>query len=267
MAGLSIITVNYNNYQGLQKTIESIINQTFTEFEYIVIDGGSEDGSKKLIEKNAQALGYWESEKDNGIYHAMNKGIRVAKGDYIFFLNSGDELVNPTILSSIMPYLDGTDIVYGNLIIREKDKDWEKKYPSNPTFTYFFNDSIPHSGGGFIKKSLFDKLGLYDESLKIIADWKFYLGAICFHNSTTKYIDKAVGVFDFNGISSKLENGELLLFEKQKVLQNEYPRFFDIYKELNRLQIIEQEYGLLVNSRVIRAWNKIKRILRKPTSK
>ncbi len=87
---LSIITVNLNNKDGLQKTIDSVISQTFKDFEWIVIDGGSTDGSKELIEKYSDYISYWVSEPDKGIYNAMNKGIKVAKGDYLEFLNSGD---------------------------------------------------------------------------------------------------------------------------------------------------------------------------------
>ena len=87
---LSIITINYNNREGLKKTINSVINQTFRDFEYILIDGGSEDGSKEIILQHEAQFSYWRSEKDHGIYNAMNKGILAAKGDYLLFLNSGD---------------------------------------------------------------------------------------------------------------------------------------------------------------------------------
>jgi glycosyltransferase involved in cell wall biosynthesis len=90
---LSIITVNLNNIGGLQKTFESVFNQLFSDYEYIVIDGGSTDGSVDIIAQNAIKISYWISERDNGIYHAMNKGIQVSKGEYILFLNSGDSLL------------------------------------------------------------------------------------------------------------------------------------------------------------------------------
>ncbi|MDR2910496.1 MAG: glycosyltransferase [Bacteroidales bacterium] len=91
---LSIITINLNNVAGLQKTIESVVKQTFTDYEYIVIDGGSTDGSADIIKQHANKITYWVSEPDKGIYNAMNKGIRVAKGEYCLFLNSGDWLIN-----------------------------------------------------------------------------------------------------------------------------------------------------------------------------
>ena len=99
---LSIITINFNNKDGLKRTIESVISQKFQEFEWIIIDGGSSDGSKLLIEEvarnNKKLVSYWCSEPDGGIYPAMNKGIDKAKGEYILFLNSGDTLHNKNVL-------------------------------------------------------------------------------------------------------------------------------------------------------------------------
>src|SRR5690242_21925905 len=95
---LSIITVNFNNAAGLQRTMDSAFHQTFTDYEYVIIDGGSTDGSKDLIKNHANKLVYWVSEKDNGVYQAMNKGIVRAKGDYLLFLNSGDYLLHERIL-------------------------------------------------------------------------------------------------------------------------------------------------------------------------
>ena len=120
---LSIITVNLNNRDGLQKTIDSVICQTFRDFEWIVIDGGSTDGSKELIEQYADHFAYWVSEPDKGIYNAMNKGIKVAKGEYLQFLNSGDSLWNETTLQGVVPFFSGTtDIFYGDVAIMKEDK-------------------------------------------------------------------------------------------------------------------------------------------------
>ena len=110
---LSIITVNLNNMEGLQKTCDSIISQTFKNFEWIVIDGGSADGSKELIEEYGSNISYWVSEPDKGIYNAMNKGIKVAKGEYLYFLNSGDYLFDSNALSDVFLDNPKEDIVYG----------------------------------------------------------------------------------------------------------------------------------------------------------
>ena len=112
---LSIITVNLNNRDGLLRTIESVISQTFKDFEWIVIDGGSTDGSKELIEQYADHFAYWVSEPDTGIYNAMNKGIKMAKGEYMQFLNSGDFLRSSTILYDVFSIMPKADIIYGNI--------------------------------------------------------------------------------------------------------------------------------------------------------
>ena len=98
---LSIITVNRNNAGGLKKTIDSVTAQTYTGFEFIIIDGASEDDSPRIIREHAGRLSYWISEPDNGTYDAMNKGIRAATGEYCLFLNSGDFLIHPGVLEEI----------------------------------------------------------------------------------------------------------------------------------------------------------------------
>ena len=95
---LSIITINFNNKAGLERTITSVFQQDFKDFEFIVIDGGSTDGGKELIESNKQHFSYWVSEADKGIYNAMNKGIKMSKGKYVAFLNSDDWFNNNTLL-------------------------------------------------------------------------------------------------------------------------------------------------------------------------
>lgn len=255
MPKLSIITINSNNATGLQKTMESVFSQSFADYEYIVIDGGSTDGSKEIIENHADKLSYWVSEKDKGIYHAMNKGITNANGEYLLFLNSGDFYIEKEVLSNIMRQISGSDIIYGNLIIKEAHQEWLKEYPSKLTFNYFYNDSIPHSGAAFIKLNLFKKIGYYDETLKITSDWKFYLKALFIYNASYKYINETISVFPYDGISSKIENRSLLQQEKQLILNNE---FAFIVKLLEELKIEKDKNNLLTNSRVIKAYFSIK---------
>ena len=115
MKTFSIITINYNNKDGLLKTIESVLCQTYKDFEFIVIDGGSTDGSREIIEKYAGHIDYWVSEPDKGIYNAMNKGIKVAHGDYLNFMNSGDYFYNENVLNDTLAYLND-DIVSGRSV-------------------------------------------------------------------------------------------------------------------------------------------------------
>ena len=145
----SIITVNYNNKEGLRKTIESVIHQTFNDYEYIIIDGGSTDGSVDIIKEYNDKISYWISEKDKGIYNAMNKGIRVSTGDYLLFLNSGDHLSENNVLEKVFPYLDGTDFVYGNewkINDRHKgNRPYEAVYPNKLDESFFYENIITTS--------------------------------------------------------------------------------------------------------------------------
>ncbi|MGK0446280.1 MAG: glycosyltransferase involved in cell wall biosynthesis [Polaribacter sp.] len=220
---LSIITINYNNISGLRKTIESVVNQTSLEFEYIVIDGASTDGSVEIIKDYKEKITYWISEPDTGIYDAMNKGIHAAKGTYCQFLNSGDYLVTPNVTGRMLFNLPDSSIVIGNMlkkltsgkILRDKGIGNKK-----PTFLTFYKGTLNHSCA-YIKRSLFDKYGYYDENLKIVSDWKFYLIAVGLNNEGVAYKDIDVTYFDMDGISNS--NSTLVLKERKIVLEKLLP--------------------------------------------
>ena len=194
---ISIITINYNNCEGLIKTIKSVINQTFHDIEYIIIDGGSKDGSVDIIQEYADKIDYWISERDKGIYHAMNKGAAAAHGEYTLFLNSGDELCNPYVINQAIPSSWTADFVSGNVIT---DKSNKLTSPYEVTMEYFIKGSLPHPST-FIRRSLFD-LRAYDERYKISGDWDFFLYHLIKNNSSYQHIDIDVSLFDTSGISS-----------------------------------------------------------------
>lgn len=198
---LSIITVNLNNHRGLQKTMNSILSQTSKNYEWIVIDGGSTDGSKELIEQNAEYITYWVSEPDRGIYHAMNKGIKVAKGEYLLFLNSGDYLASNTILTDVFKNITGEDIVYGYLKKSTDGKIVDCLSKEGISLLDLWHNIIPHQSS-FFKSSLFDRFGLYDETLHIVADWVFYTNAIMYGNCSVKFLPIVISVYEGGGVSS-----------------------------------------------------------------
>jgi glycosyltransferase involved in cell wall biosynthesis len=232
MPKLSIITVNLNNAKGLQRTMDSVFQQTFTDYEYIIMDGGSTDGSKSLIENHANKLVYWVSKKDKGIYNAMNKGIAEAKGEYLLFLNSGDHLKESTILQELSASMDGTGIIYGNtFLIESETKSWIGHHPPELTFSFFVDGTLPQSAS-FIKRSVFDTVGSFDEDLIICSDWKFFLNAICRHNVSYKHEEKVISVFYLDGISSTGNSKAIIEKEKSSVLQKEYPIFLKMSDEL-----------------------------------
>lgn len=239
MHKLSIITVNLNNANGLRKTIQSVINQTSDNFEYLVIDGGSNDGSVDVIKQYADRIAYWVSEKDKGIYNAMNKGIRHATGDYCQFINSGDYLVNETVIERMIAALPDCSILYGNMLkLLPNRKIYRDRGPAGRpvTFLTFYRGTLNHSPA-YIKRSLFKKFGYYDESLKIVSDWKFYLIAVGLNNEPVAYRDVDVTIFDMNGISNI--NNKIEKFERRKVLESLIPT--NILKDYdNNWFLIEQ---------------------------
>lgn len=224
---LSIITINLNNANGLIKTFESVLNQKCFDFEYILIDGSSIDRSIEFIKNfendNSQINFKWISEPDSGIYNAMNKGIGMSSGDYIQFLNSGDQFASSQVLEVIIPLLNNkVDILYGNMIkpINKKIKIDKGFAGKTITFMDFYNGTLNHSPT-FIKKTLFDNFGLYNENLKIVSDWKWFMDAIIFNNITPKYIDINITIFDMTGISNS--NPEIERIERETVLLEKLP--------------------------------------------
>ncbi|MDR0864809.1 MAG: glycosyltransferase [Candidatus Symbiothrix sp.] len=236
---LSIITINLNNQDGLRKTIESVVSQSFTDFEYIVIDGGSTDGSIEIIKQYQEKITYWVSEPDKGIYNAMNKGILQAKGEYCLFLNSGDYLYNSKVLQLFFDNEVKEDIVYGK-IANHID------YPSKLRFSFMLAWSLPHPAG-FIKRDLFGKIGLYEESNKIISDWAFFMLAIYVYQCSYKHIPIIISVFDRGGISSSADAPQIIASEKKKFLTKYFPLFIEDYQE--RASAID-ELNLIKHSRI-----------------
>lgn len=213
---LSIITINYNNRDGLRKTIESVVNQTWQEFEYIVIDGGSADGSVEVIKEYAERIDYWVSEPDKGIYDAMNKGIDKATGEYCLFMNSADIIYQPTTLENVHQELDGTDIISGRLLF---EHGYHMIPPQQVTAKFFFTSTLPHQAT-FISRALF-KFGKYDCNYRIVSDWKFWIESLIYNNCSYKTISTIIALFDNSGISST--NEDLRIQEQHRVLNSMYP--------------------------------------------
>lgn len=228
MFKLSIITINRNNAAGLEKTLLSINAQTCRDFEHIIIDGASDDGSVDVIKKYDDGCveRRWISEPDKGIYNAMNKGIRMAKGEFLQFLNSGDTLATKDVVEKMLQGLEQCNyptIFYGNML---KDNMKGKILRdrcfagADITFLGFYVGTLNHSPA-YISRQLFDKYGLYDENLKIVSDWKWYLLAIILGGEKPVYSDIDVTVFDMNGIS---ETNKLLdKAEREQVLKDLIP--------------------------------------------
>lgn len=226
---LIIVTINRNNAAGLEKTLRSVASQTFKEFEYIVIDGASTDGSVDVIKKYESQFAQlrWVSEPDAGIYNAMNKGIRMASGDYIQILNSADCLAAPDVTERMLAALEKADnpsILYGNMVKCFPDgrKIVDKCFAGQEiTMLGMFTGTLNHDPA-YIRRDLFEKYGYYDESLKIVSDWKWYLQAIILGSEKPQYVDIDVTLFDMTGISET--NKDLDKEERKKVLEQLFPK-------------------------------------------
>lgn len=228
---ISIITINYNNANGLKETIQSVANQTCNSIEYIVIDGASTDGSDEVISDFKNHITIAIIEPDTGIYNAMNKGIKNATGDYLLFLNSGDILFQADSIEKALEHSLNCDLVSGNMLYDNKGvkKDW---IPADKLdFALFYHDSIPHPST-FIKKTLFDLVGYYDETLSIVSDWKFFFLAYCKFNCSYKHIDVLVAEFREGGISSNSASRPILIKEREDVIEQNFSAFVPYYEEL-----------------------------------
>lgn len=216
----SVITINYNDREGLLKTIDSVIKQSFVDYEYIVIDGGSTDGSKEVLERNTSHINHWISEKDNGIYHAMNKGVAYASGSYCIFMNSGDCFYSNDVLERVASLEVRDDIFVGDVISSIDGKVIPTRPTRDISLYHLYSVSIPHQAS-FIRTSLLKKYP-YDESLKITSDWKFFLQTIIIDNCSFRYVDVVVAEYDQSGIST--QNPEIMRSEKDEILSSMIPR-------------------------------------------
>jgi len=246
---LSIITINLNNLAGLQKTVESVLSQSWREFEYIIIDGASTDESAEYLMGLSDPLIMKVSEPDHGIYDAMNKGIDRATGDYLLFLNSGDYLVNERILEKVQRGLTSEDIVYGDLIqVLNNGKSNSKIFPDKPGSFFVYEQSLPHPAA-FIKRDLFNRIGKFDINSRITADWQFFMKALFEFGCTSKHLNFAVTIYPMDGISSQADNLEIMEREKYQFLQK-HPQVLqpDFFRSLNEGR---QIFRFLAKSRII----------------
>ena len=215
---VSIVTINFNNREGLQKTIESVVNQSYKGIDYIVIDGGSVDGSVDIIRQYEESISYWVSEPDKGIYNAMNKGIAHASGDYCLFLNSGDSLHDSTVIENVISLLVG-DLVIGQVMIMpERRVAWADVIFPLTLYDFVEGGPVPHQGT-FIKRTLFDEES-YDEQYKIVSDWKFFMNQVVFKQCAVTPIQLTVSDFESGGISSDRYACDL---EREAVLKELLP--------------------------------------------
>jgi len=220
---ISIITVVLNGEKTIERTIKSVINQSYSNYELIVIDGGSSDGTINILKKYNKNISFWMSKKDKGIYHAMNKGIKKSSGKIIGILNSDDYYLK-NALKTVNTYFNkfqNIEFLFGSV---KKNRIMSGFYPEK--ISYRFNIYPGHSSGFFIKKKTHKKVGLYNTKFKYSADLDLIYKLIVKHkiNGMSTKKNEVTGVFSMQGISNKsgfivkiMEEARVRLHNKQNL--------------------------------------------------
>lgn len=236
---ISIITVVYNNVSQIKKTIDSVLEQTYNDIEYIIIDGDSTDGSVEIINTYSTQLAYWECEKDNGIYHAMNKGWKRATGDYCLFLNSGDYLYDARVIEKVVQKIEENpaDIIFGNLFAFDEDKNFVSSFKEPVSLYYFQHSFIPHPAT-FTRTSLLRKVNGFYEQYKIISDWAFFVNSYLI-GSTFKHINVTITSFYMKGSSS---NQNIAIKDNLDLFNNEFKFLAEDFKNFERLRHFDTSF-------------------------
>lgn len=234
---ISVITVSYNAVLTIEQTILSVINQTYLNIEYIIIDGGSTDGTVNVIKKYADKIAYWVSESDKGIYDAMNKGIAYSHGEYCNFINAGDKFCSSSILKQVMDFNHVADIIVGqDLHVNEHNKIVSRSVlPRRYNLLHFYITTIPHQSC-FIRASLLKKY-YYDTSLKIVSDWKFYLQSIVLGGHSVAAYNNVIVICNPRGASS---DNNRIKEEREKVLKDLLPAY--IVNDYQCLSCLGEEF-------------------------
>lgn len=253
---ISIITINFNSRKGLCKTVESVLCQTYKAIEYIIIDGGSTDGSRELIEGYGNRLAYWCSEPDGGIYDAMNKGLAKSTGEYLLFLNSGDYLRNKHIISDIFKNKHDADLLIGRqLHINEHGRVSKspKLHVDELNIKFFLSSTLPHQST-FIRKELFDDLGGYDEKYRVSADWVFWVKAVVLHHCSIELLSQSISYMEDGGISSNMEkcHADMAMY-----LNELYAQGILKWNDIFDLALSARAQDFCTRSALLRSFNKL----------
>ena len=232
----SIITVCKNSEKTIEKSILSVINQSYQDFEYIIIDGVSTDNTLKIIEKYRNNITKVVSEEDNGLYDAMNKGIRIASGEYLFFLNSDDQLLHENILELVANFADtdGNDsyeLLYGDLLVLNKKTGRLSIQKHNKFNKIYLMKNTPCQPATFYKKETFEKYGYFDTDYKIVSDHEWFLRVFLKHSIKAKHLGFPVNIFNMGGISTNSSREEKIIAERNDMFGKYFTKFERIFYE------------------------------------
>ena len=230
MCKISVITINLNNLKGLKRTVESVISQTCRDFEYIVIDGASTDGSKEYIGTIGR-INYWVSEPDKGIYNAMNKAVAVAKGEYCIFMNSGDCFYNDRVLEDMCSVLKGKDFYTGHPVLVYDDRMEKVKLPKSISISFMLIGSIYHQCT-FTRTAIL-KERPYNEQHRLVSDWEYFFKEWLLFNRSYEVLDTLIAYFYMDGLSNT--NKELDDCERAEVVKDIFTELY--YREEHEVVI------------------------------
>lgn len=245
---VSIITIAYNNLEGLKKTYDSIRRQTFDDYEWLVIDGGSTDGTKQFLVEHDSELAWWCSEPDRGVYNAQNKGTAHAKGEYSIYMNSGDSFFADDVLEKIFEKGIDADVIYGNWMLVFEDGQTKLGIaPEAADLAYFFDDNMCHQS--MLIRTEAVRSRPYDESFRIYADWDEWL-ALLMQGKRFERIKMTVCNFMVGGISTGDNAPEKLKQERREEIKRIKERYYSEQwrQALSRVVPVVKEYN------TIKAW-------------
>jgi glycosyltransferase involved in cell wall biosynthesis len=222
---ISIITVSYNAAATIEQTILSVVNQDFTDYEYIIVDGGSTDGTVDIIKKYHDKIALWVSEPDKGIYDAMNKGNRLAKGEFIYFIGGDDLLFDELVLNKVSSYLiKERKVYYGNVLFKKRNVIYDGKF----NLTKIVTRNISHQSI-FYPRGIFEKYS-FDTKYKIFADYDLNLKLYGNSSYSFDYISITIALFNDEGASGS--NVLDASFEKDRleIIKSNFPYWVYLYR-------------------------------------
>jgi len=242
---VSIITISFNNLKGLMKTYQSIMRQTFRDYEWIVIDGDSSDGTKEFLQEHNAEIAYWCCEPDKGVYNAQNKGTEHAKGEYCIYMNSGDSFYDDDVLKKVFDKNIDADVIYGNwMLIFEDGKTRLGCAPEVADLAYFFDDNMCHQSMLIKTDAVLNRP--YDESFRIYADWDEWL-ALYMQGKKFERVNLTICNFMVGGISTGDNASEELKQERKAEIKRINERYYSepLQKTMKRIAPILREYNAL----------------------
>jgi len=194
---ISIITAVYNGSSTIEETIKSVSAQNYKNYEYIIIDGGSTDGTLDILKKHNGEIDYWVSEPDKGVYDAFNKGIDLARGEWLYFLGADDRLFDDSVLGKFFTKPIDSEFLYGNVFWGEDGEIVPGKFFP----TKFYHQNICQQAI-FYHKKLFERLGKFDLKYRLVADWVFNMKAFGLKSTRPVYFDTIIAVYSLDGMST-----------------------------------------------------------------